>query len=418
MRQSNLFTKTRKETPADEVSRNAELLIRAGFVHKEMAGVYSLLPLGLRVMENITTIIREELNAVGGQEVRMTALQNPSTWQPTNRWSDDVVDNWFKTTLNGGGELGLAFTHEEPLTLIMRHFVSSYKDLPCYPYQFQTKFRNELRAKSGLLRGREFVMKDLYDFSRSQEEHQAFYEKMKTVYMNIFNRVGIGAVTYMTLSSGGTFSKYSYEFQTITDAGEDTILYDKEKNVAINKADYSKEMFADVGLNEADYSFEEATTVEVGDIYTLGEKYSRALGLSYADENGAECPVFMGSYGIGIQRLMGVVVEVCSDAKGIVWPESIAPFRVHLLSLSHEGSAFEECEKLYSDLVAKGITVLYDDRAGVTPGVKFSDADLIGIPYRIVVSEQSLSKGGVEIKKRNEDSVRIMSHTELLSTFE
>jgi prolyl-tRNA synthetase len=404
MRQSQLFTKTRKEAPADELSKNAQLLIRGGFVYKEMAGVYSFLPLGLIVLEKIKNIIREELNKVGAQEMVMTTLQQKDNWVKTNRWEEKDVDDWFKTTLKSGAELGLAFTHEEALTNIMKSYISSYKDLPVYAYQFQTKFRNELRAKSGIMRGKEFVMKDLYDFSKTKEEHDAFYKTMKEVYMRIFTRVGLGAQTYLTMSSGGSFSKYSFEFQTITDAGEDVILYDKEKKVAINKDDYSEEIFEDFGLKKEEYHFEEAKSVEVGDIYTLGEKYSKALGLTYKDEDGEEKNVYMGSYGIGVPRLMGTIVEVFNDEKGIVWPKEVAPFQVHLIDIDQAS----ESKQIYDSLVQNGVEVLWDDR-DARAGEKFADADLIGLPVRVVISKKSLDSGGVEVKPRNSEEKQIMS---------
>ena len=336
MKQSQLFTKTRKEAPADEVSKNAQLLIRAGYIYKEMPGVYSFLPLGLRIMENIKQIIREELNNVGSQEISMTALQTKEKWEATNRWSDEVVDNWFRTQLKNGTELGLAFTHEEPIAEIMKQYVSSYKDLPFFAYQFQTKFRNELRAKSGIMRGREFLMKDLYSFHTNEETHLEFYELMKEVYIKIFTRLGIGEQTFLTMSNGQPFSKYSFEFQTLSEAGEDTILYDEKKKVAINKQDYSEEIFTDFGFKKEDFDFKEARSIEVGDIYTLGTKYSEPLGLLYTNQDGKQVSVFMGSYGIGVSRLMGTIVEVLADDKGIVWPESIAPFQIHLVSLCTE----------------------------------------------------------------------------------
>ncbi|PCI19544.1 prolyl-tRNA synthetase [Candidatus Wolfebacteria bacterium] len=410
MLQSKLFTKTRKEGPSDEVSKNAELLVRGGFIHKEMAGVYSYLPLGLRVIENIKSIIRDELNKVGSQEMIMTALQGKEIWEKTDRWSDEVVDNWFRTSLKNDTELGLAFTHEEPITNIMKEFVSSYRDLPFYAYQFQTKFRNELRAKSGLLRGREFLMKDLYSFSKNKEEHDEFYEAMKGVYKNIFERIGIGENTYLTMSNGAPFSKYSFEFQTLTDAGEDTIMYDEKKKLAINKADYAEEIFADFGFKKEDFNFKEGVAGEVGDIYSLGTKYSKALGLTYKDENGKDHPVYMGSYGIGIPRVMGTVVEIFSDDKGIIWPESVAPFKVHLIELSSDDTNVStQAMELYNELERKGVEVLYDDRSEVSAGEKFADADLIGIPYRIVISNRSLKGGGAELKKRNESDSNIVS---------
>ena len=410
MKQSKLFTKTRKSISADETSKNAQLLIRAGFVHKEMAGVYTFLPLGLRVIEKIKDIIREELNNIGAFELKMTTLQQKDIWEKTDRWDEKKVDDWFRTNLKNGAELGLAFTHEEPLTNIMKNYILSYKDLPVYAYQFQTKFRNELRAKSGIMRGREFIMKDLYDFSLNKEEHDKFYEKMKSVYMKIFNRVGIGDKTYLTMSSGGSFSKYSFEFQTISNAGEDVILYDKDKKIAINKDDYSEEIFIDFNLKKEELKFREAKSIEVGDIYTLGEKYSKALGLTYKDKKGRERVVYMGSYGIGIPRLMGTVVEIFNDEKGIIWPESVAPFKAHLLSLNQN----EKAEELYKKLEQAGIEVLYDDR-DARPGEKFADADLIGIPYRIIISAKTLKENSVELKKRDSDEVEMVKIDELIN---
>lgn len=407
MKQSKLFTKTSKTFPKDEVSKNAQLLIKAGFINKEMAGVYSFLPLGLRVLNKISDIVRDEMNKVGGQEVYMTVLQSPEAWQKSGRWSDEVVDNWFKTHLKNGSEVGLGFTHEEALTALLKRFVSSYKDLPFYPYQIQEKFRNETRAKSGIMRGREFFMKDLYSFSRSKKEHDEFYEKIKQSYLNVFTRVGLGDRTYITFASGGTFSKYSHEFQTVTEAGEDIIYIDKEKNIAINQEVYIDEVIKDLGLDKE--KMIKAKAVEVGNIFSLGYKFSEALNLTYKDEAGKEELVYMGSYGIGPSRLMGAVAEILSDEKGMVWPESIAPFRVHLISLNKD----EEAEKIYDELVGAGIEVLFDDR-DVRAGEKFADSDLIGIPYRVVVSEKSLGQGGVEIKKRNQVESEIIAKEKIL----
>lgn len=413
MRQSQLFTKTRREAPKDEVAKNAQLLIRAGYVHKEMAGVYSYLPLGLRVIEKIKNIIREELDKIGAQELVMTTLQPKDLWEASGRWDDSAVDDWFKTELKSGGELGLAFTHEEPLTNIMRNYISSYKDLPVYAYQFQTKFRNELRAKSGIMRGKEFVMKDLYDFSRDRVEHEAFYEKMKGVYMAIFARMGLGARTYLTISSGGSFSKYSYEFQTLTDAGEDVILYDEEKKISINKSDYSDELLKDFGLNKKDLNLKEAKSVEVGDIYSLGEKFSKALGLTYKDENGKDQHIYMGSYGIGIPRLMGTIVEVFADDKGIVWPAAVAPFGVHLIELGGSEDVKKEAAELYRELTQAGVEVLWDDR-DLRAGEKFADSELIGIPLRVVVSEKTLAEGKFECVERIGGKAAFRSTSELM----
>ncbi|MFA6095819.1 MAG: aminoacyl--tRNA ligase-related protein [Candidatus Paceibacterota bacterium] len=411
MRQSLLFTKTRKEAPKDEVAKNAQLLIRAGFIHKEMAGVYSYLPLGLRVMDKIVGIIREEMNAVGGQELALTALQERTSWEKTNRWSDAVVDNWFKTELKNGTELGLGFTHEEPLTALMREYVRSYRDLPIYAYQFQVKFRNEARAKSGIMRGREFLMKDLYSFSLDQGAHDAFYEKAKAAYVRVFERVGLGASTYITFASGGSFSKYSHEFQTVTDAGEDFIYVDEKKKIAVNKEVMTDEVLSDLGLKRTDLV--EKKAVEVGNIFSLGTKFSDALELTYVDEKGDKKPVVMGSYGIGPGRVMGTIVEALSDSAGIIWPESVAPFKVHLI-LVESPAARKAADALYQMLTAKGVEVLYDDR-DARPGEKFADSDLIGIPYRVVVSDKTLAAGKYELKARSTGKVEHLAEKELLS---
>ena len=405
MKLSHLFTKTLRDAPSDEVSKNAQLLIRAGYVYKEMAGVYAYLPLGKRVLANITQIVREEMDAVGGNEISLTALQHKDTWEASGRWDDNVMDVWFKTKLANGTELGLAPTHEEPLTKLMKSYISSYKDLPVYPYQFQIKFRNELRSKSGLMRGREFWMKDLYSFSKDQVEHDEFYETISAAYDKVFARLGIGDITYKTFASGGSFSKYSHEYQTLSDVGEDTIYVHEGKKLAINEEVYNDEVLADLGVTKDE--LKQAKAVEVGNIFTLGTKFSDALGLDYADEHGKNQKVFMGSYGIGPSRLMGLLAEHFADDSGLVWPENVAPFRVHLISI---GNVAEQAQKLYDDLEAKGITVLWDDR-DERPGAKFADADLIGIPHRVVVSEKN--GDNYEYKKRTEKTAEILTRDEL-----
>lgn len=405
--QSKMIAKTKKEAPSDEVSKNAKLLIRAGFIHKEMAGVYSFLPLGLRVLKKIENIIREEMDRIGGTEMKTSVLQNKEVWEKSGRWSDEVVDTWFKTKLKNGGEVGLSFTNEEAYSNILKQYVESYKDLPLYPYDFKEIFRNETRSKSGILRGREFYWKALYSFSKDEAEHNSFYEKVKMAYQNIFKRVGIGNTTYLTFASGGTFSKFSHEFQTETSAGEDIIYLDEASGIAVNKEVYNDEVLRDLGLNKK--TLIEKKTVEVGNIFSLGTKFSAPFELKYKDEKGEEKLAIMGSYGIGLGRLMGTVVEVLSDDKGIVWPENIAPFRVHLLALGADEAVFDQAQKLYRELSEKNIEVLYDDRKDARAGEKFADSDLIGIPYRVIVSEKSLEKGGVEVKKRTEEKSEIMS---------
>ena len=414
MRQSVLFTKTRKEAPKDEVAKNAILLIRAGHIYKEMAGVYAYLPLGLRVFRNIEKIIREEMNAAGAQELLLTSLQSASVWEKTGRWSEGVIDNWFKTKLTDGTPLGIANTHEEPLTNLLTHYASSYRDFPLYIYQFQTKFRNELRAKSGIMRGREFVMKDLYSFCRSEEEHAAFYTRMKEAYTNVFRRAGIGEQTYFTYASGGSFSKASDEFQTVTDAGEDTIYVDPETRFSINE-----EMIRDESIFEKFKVSKEKLvakkSVEVGNIFPLGTKFSEAFGLTYRDEAGNEKPVIMGSYGIGLGRLMGTITEVCSDDRGLRWPREVAPFRAHVVGLGDSDAVISAADRIYDELSRSDVETLYDDRVAISAGEKLADADLLGMPTRIVVSEKTITAASVEFRDRMSGEVFMVPYGEVLA---
>lgn len=412
MRQSHLFTKTRKEAPADEVAKNAQLLIRAGFIHKEMAGVYSYLPLGLRTLNKIMQVIREEMNAVGGQELVMTALQDKELWERTDRWDDAKVDNWFKTSFKSGGETGLAITHEEPLTRIMSEHIASYRDMPVFAYQFQNKFRNEMRAKSGVMRGKEFLMKDLYTFDATPESHEVSYGKMREAYKKVFARLGIGECTYVTFASGGIFSNFSEEFQTLSEAGEDLIYIDEQKGIAVNKEVLTDESLRTLGLVREELV--EKKAIEVGNIFHLGTKFSEPLGLFFTDETGARTPVIMGSYGIGPTRLLGVIVEVLSDAKGIVWPESIAPFQVHLVSITGGNEEVaKEADRLYELLVEHDIEVLYDDR-DVRAGEKFVDSDLIGIPKRLVISEKTMAEASVEVITRAKGGAAMVPESSII----
>lgn len=410
MRVSQLFTKTSKTAPGDEVSKNAQLLIRAGFINKEMAGVYDYLPLGRRVLQKVTQVIREEMDAVGGSEISMTALQQKDTWEASGRWSDEVMDVWFKTKLANGSELGLAPTHEEPLTKLMKNYISSYKDLPVYPYQFQIKFRNELRSKSGLMRGREFWMKDLYSFSRDQAQHDAFYERITEAYHRVYDRLGLGEITYKTFASGGSFSKYSHEFQTLSDVGEDIIYVHEGKRIAINEEVYNDEVLADLGVSRDELV--EKKAVEVGNIFTLGTKFSDALDLSYTDEDGTSKKVFMGSYGIGPSRVMGLIAEHFADDRGLVWPEAVAPFTVYVVRIGGDAAA-AHADALYEELTAKGIEVLYDDR-DERPGAKFADAELMGIPYRVTVSDRLMEAGQYEYTVRSSGETELLTREQLL----
>ena len=416
MRQSNLFTKTRKEAPADEVAKNAQLLIRAGYIYKNMAGAYTFLPLGLRVIEKINAIIREEMNAIGGQEMVMPSLQDSALWEASDRWSDDNVDVWFKSELKAGGVVGFGWTHEEVITDLMRQFISSYKDLPKFPYQIQKKFRNEMRAKSGIMRTREFDMKDLYSFSATQEQHDAFYNACSEAYMRIFNRLGIGSQTYKTFASGGAFSKFSHEFQTLAEAGEDVVYVSEEKGVAVNEEVVKEADLSELGVSESELT--KRKSIEVGYIFSLGTKFSEALNLRFTDEDGTEKPVIMGSYGIGPARSMGTIVDLLSDDKGIVWPESVAPFKVHLVGLNLEDAATRDwVDGIYAGLLENGIDVLYDDRE-TRAGEKFADSDLIGIPYRVVASKKAKEEGTFEVVTRADGTVRRLTEQELYGDFD
>lgn len=405
MRRSQMFIKTRRQAPADEQARNAQLLMRAGYIHKEMAGVYSYLPLGVKVIENIKQIVREEMSAIGGQEMLLSTLQHPHIWKSTDRWDDEKVDVWFKAALGEGSEVGFGWSHEEPMARIMTQFVNSYKDLPIYTYQFQNKLRKEIRAKSGLLRAREFIMKDLYSFSRDRAEHEKFYELISQSYMNIYNRLGIGDITHKTFASGGAFSKFSHEFQTISPVGEDTIYFHEGEGLAINKEVMSDEVLADLGIEKE--GLVEKQAVEVGNIFTFGSRYSEPLGLFFTDEKGIKQPVFMGSYGIGISRLMGLLAEHFADERGLVWPSVVAPAKVYLVRLGNSAKLVEAADVIFSKLTTARVGVIYDDR-DERAGETFADADLLGIPLRLVISDKTLTQNACELKARTSDDTKMI----------
>lgn len=405
MRLSKTFVKTLREAPKDETAKNGALLTRAGYIHKEMAGVYDFLPLGIRVIENIKNIIREELNQLGCEELQMTALQNPEPWEKTGRFSDQAVDIWFKTNLASGGELGLAPTHEEPIVNLMKSYISSYKDLPLSVYQFQTKFRNELRAKSGILRGREFLMKDLYSFHTNEEDLDKFYAEVEVAYKKIYERLGLGEDTFETFASGGIFSKYSHEFQTFLPVGEDDVYYNADKSVVLNKEVLNPETLNDLGVKEEE--LQQTTAAEVGNIFKLKFKYSEPLGLKYSDEQNSQQVVYMGCYGIGVSRVMGVIVEKYADDKGLCWPESVAPFKYHLIGIGENG--MKRAEEFYANHPGE---VLFDDR-DLRPGEKFADAELMGMPYRIVISNKTLAEDSAEVTDRRTGESKLVKISEL-----
>ncbi len=414
MKVSKLFTHTQKETPKDEVSRNAALLIRAGFVDKLSAGVYSYLPLGFRVLKKIENIIREEMNILGAEELLLPSLHPKENWEKTGRW--ETMDDLYKVADSSGRESALGPTHEEVIVPLARKFISSYKDLPKALYQIQNKFRMELRAKSGLLRGREFLMKDLYSFhTDGEKEFEKYYDRVKEAYKKIFDRAGIGEKTFLTFASGGSFSKYSHEFQTLTSAGEDTIYLCEKCGVAINDEIIEEQTGCpECGMEKANLRKERA--VEVGNIFPLKTKFTEAFGVTYKDKGGAEKLVTMGCYGIGLGRLMGAIVEVHADGKGLVWPTEVAPFGMHILRIGDAAHVIKEADSLYNELSRHGKEVLYDDREDVSAGVKFADAELVGIPRVIVVSEKNMEKGEYEVRERAIGAVEMSSREELFNT--
>jgi prolyl-tRNA synthetase len=411
MRVSKLFTRTLRDAPADEVSKNAQLLIRAGFVYKEMAGAYAYLPLGLRVVEKIKQIVREEMNAIDSNELIMTSLQRKEVWEKTGRWDDKAVDIWFKTKLQDETEVGLGWSHEEPIVEMMKQYIKSYKDFPISLYQFQTKMRNELRAKSGIMRGREFVMKDMYSFHSSAEDLEQYYNATIEAYKRVYDRLGIGEDTYVTFASGGAFTKFSHEFQTICEAGEDVIYLHREKNIAVNE-EVIDEAVKELGINRDE--LEQVKTAETGNIFNFGSQKTDEMGLYFTGEDGTQKSLYIGSYGIGVTRVMGVVAEKMSDDKGLVWPESIAPFRVYLVSIGDNGT--QAADKLYDELSAAGVEVLYDDR-NERPGAKFADAELMGIPYRLTVSDRGVEAGKFELTTRQSGVTEELSSAEVKARF-
>ncbi len=413
MRQSKLLFKTQKTLPKDEVAVNAQLLIRANFVHKLMAGVYSYLPLGFRVREKVMEIIREEMNALGAAELLMPSLQPKSAWEASGRW-EGLQKIMYQFKDHSGRDVGLGVTHEEIVALLAQGIIDSYADLPKYVYQIQAKFRDEPRAKSGILRGREFTMKDMYSFHADEKSLEDFYEKAKKAYTRVFERCGLKS--YVTEASGGDFSKsHSHEFMVETPAGEDETYLCRLCGFARNKeiADFKKGERCPTCTAGV---LEKVTTVEVGNIFKLGTKFSEAANLNFKDKEGTLKPVVMGSYGIGVERLMGTIVEVHHDERGILWPETVAPFTIHLLLL---GEASEELQKfadgVYHEFEKAGVEVLFDDRMKVSAGEKFYDADLIGLPWRAIVSEKTMVQGKIEIKKRNESGSKTVKAKEFIA---
>jgi len=407
MRQSEIFTKILKEAPKDEKSLNSQLLVRGGFVDKLMSGVYSYLPLGFMVLKKIESIIVEEMKKIRASQVLLPALHPKENWQKTGRWQ---YPEMFKLKGRAEKDFSLGWTHEEIITPLVKKFVKSYRDLPVCVYQVQDKFRDELRAKSGLLRGIEFIMKDMYSFHADEKDLDNFYEKAKKSYFKIFERCGLAKNTFLTLASGGTFSKYSHEFQTVTPYGEDEIYLCEKCRLAINKEIIEQEHYT--CSNCKNKKLEVKKAIEVGNIFSLKDKFTKTFDFKFHDKSGAEKTVLMGCYGIGLGRLLGAVVEVHHDEKGIIWPREVAPFAVHLISLENTAKVKKAAEDLYEDLLKEGTEVLYDNREK-SAGEKFAEADLIGIPIRIVISERTLKTNSVEVKQRNKKETKLIKINQL-----
>jgi len=409
MKYSKLFGKTTKTVPSDADSINAKLLTQGGFIQKEISGVYNYLPLGLRVLTKIQNIVREEMDKIGGQEILMPAITQEESWITTGRNNMDVL---FHFKGQGDTNLVLNPTHEEVVTPLAQKYLFSYRDLPVAIYQIQNKFRNEARAKSGLMRGREFNMKDLYSFHTDEADLDKYYEVVKKAYFQIYKRLGIGDITVLAFASGGAFSQFSHEFQTLNKNGEDTVYLCPKCKVAINKEIIDTQKTCPECGND---KLEAVKATEVGNIFKLRTKFSKAFNFYYSDQNGQEKIVEMGCYGFGPSRTMGTIAEICNDEKGIIWPKSIAPYQVHLVGLDlFEDEIKNKAEEIYQKLLANNIEVLFDDRSEITAGAKFADADLIGIPVRLVISKRSLEKGGVEFKNRDQQNAEIISVDNLI----
>lgn len=405
MKYSKLFPKTLKQAPAGADSLNHQLLTRAGFIHQEMAGVYTYLPLGWRVIDKISDIVRQEINIIDGQEMVMPALHPGDLWKKTGRF--ETFDVLFKLKGASGADFVLGPTHEEIIYPLSADYIKSYKDLPVFLYQIQIKFRNEARAKGGLLRAREFLMKDLYSFHINDEDRNDYYEKVRKAYLKIYKRIGLPVVE--TKAGGGTFSDISQEFQVLTSAGEDLIYICQNCNIATNKEILEIEKCSSCGGD-----LKEEKAIEVGNIFPLKESFAKTFNLSFTDKDGKEKLVSAGCYGFGISRTMGTLVEIFHDDKGIIWPEAVAPFKVHLVGLDLDDPLVKDkAETIYNRLQSEGIEVLFDDRVDVSAGAKFADSDLIGIPFRVVISKQTTDQ--IEVKKRSEKEVEFLNLEGLLN---
>ena len=410
MRYSKLFGKSLRSAPKEAESTSHKLLACGGFIDQLAAGIYTFLPLGWRVHSKIAGVIREEIDAIGGQEFSMPVLAPKALWRETGRW-ETIDPPLFITKDRHNKEYALGPTHEEVITDLARRFVKSYKDLPFAAYQIQDKFRNELRATGGLLRTREFFMKDLYSFHADEADFKEFFKKAIGSYTKIFASCGL-KILVSQASSGSIGGDVTYEFQVPAEVGEDLVLFCKKCGYAINR-EISQEKKIGDKCPECGDILNQTQAIEAGQVFSLGTKYSKGMGATFVDRQGTQKPIIMGCYGIGIGRLMGTIVEVYHNDAGIIWPENVAPYKIHLVSIGDGQDVIKKAAEIYQNLVKKGEEVLYDDR-DESPGVKLADADLIGIPERWVVSENTLKKDSIEVKKRSEDSAKLVKISNLI----
>lgn len=405
MKYTKMFVKTLKSAPSNADTANHRLLVQAGFVRQVMAGVYTYLPLGLRVLNKISQIVREEMDNIGGQEVLMPMLHPSALWKQTGGW--DKVDVLFKIKSRTDREYALAQSNEETVTPLAKEWIHSAKDMPLSIYHINWKFRDELRSKSGIMRGREFLMKDMYSFHSDQADFDTFYAKAKEAYLKVYTRLGL--VAKVTEASGGAFTeKVSYEFEVLTDAGEAPILYCSKCDYCVNVDDIKTYKEGDDCPICKNDKLKSAMASEVGNVFDLGTKYTKAFDLTITDAKGDKQYPIMGCYGIGISRTMGVIVEKFNDERGILWPASIAPFTVHLVSLNtNDEAVIKRADEVYELLTKAGVEVLYDERTEVGAGQKLGEADMIGCPIRAVVSSKTGEQ--IEVKLRNEKEAKLMS---------
>ena len=406
MKQSQLFSKFKKESSKDTKASSHQILVRADFIDQLASGIYSFLPLGYKVLKKIEKVIREKMEKIGGQEVFLPTLQPKEIWQKTGRW-ENMKPPLFKIKDRHKKEFALGPTHEEVITKLVNDRIQSYRDLPAYLFQIQNKFRNELRFTGGLLRTREFLMKDLYSFHQNEEDLAKYFKKVLGAYDKIFHRCGLKAIK--SLASGGAFTKKgatTYEFQVPTEVGEDRVFFCKKCKFAISSETVNS---GKAKLCPAcKKKMQIINTIEVGHCFKLGDKYSKAFDLYFFDKRGERKSVVMGCYGIGLGRLMATIVEINHDKKGIIWPREIAPFLISLVPVENNPIIKKASQKLYQDLQKEGFEVLYDDREDKSPGEKFIDCDLIGAPYRIVLSEKTLKRNCVELKIRKKEKLRLV----------